>query len=168
MWRQDHNYVTRSTRLGHIDFTSAVQHPLDAETELLCFPVVPADVVESTGGRQLPELYEELIESNQQNDVRHVSQTASAIVDLLTPVVVMLHAWNISPACNTLAHGIGVSGVEVVLHVQAADRIFGYQFRIFGFAENALSPRGFIVRQRRLRWCFIDIVFVASRVIDSI
>ena len=99
---------SRSTRLGHIDFTSAVQHPLDAETEILCFPVVPADFIESIGGRQLPELYEELIESNQQNDVRHLSQIASAIVELLTPVVVMLHAWNISPACKTLAHGIGL------------------------------------------------------------
>lgn len=98
----------RSTRFAHIDLTIDVQHPLDPEAILSCFPVVPADFLESPVGEQLQGLYDQLIETNARGNPDDVSKTANGIVEWLTPVVVTLQNWNIQPACNTLAHGIAL------------------------------------------------------------
>jgi len=98
----------RSTRFGHIEFTTDVRHPFDSETMLSCFPVVPADFIQSSGGQRLQVLYDQLIESNIDDNHDHVVETANGIVEWLTAVVATLHNWNIVPARNTLARGIAL------------------------------------------------------------
>jgi DNA-directed RNA polymerase beta' subunit len=99
---------TRSTRFGHIEFTTDVQHPFDSETVLSCFPVLPADFIQSSGGQRLQALFDQLIESNMNGNHDHVVETTTEIVEWLTPVVVTLHNWNVFPARNTLARGIAL------------------------------------------------------------
>jgi len=99
---------TRRTRFGHIELTTDLQHPFDAETALSCFPVIPADFIASLAGRRLQALYDELIESNTNHKHFQVVETATAIVECLTPVVVTFHNWGVSPECNTLARGMAL------------------------------------------------------------
>jgi hypothetical protein len=98
----------RSTRFGHIGLAKDLQHPFDTGTMLSCFPVVPADFMQSTGGERLQALYDELIGSNVNDDRDHLIATMTGIVEWLTPVVVMLHNWNVFPARNILARGIAL------------------------------------------------------------
>jgi len=46
----------RSIRFGHIDFTTDLRHPFDSDTKLSCFPVIPADFLQSAGGDPLQRL----------------------------------------------------------------------------------------------------------------
>ncbi|MBM4090861.1 MAG: hypothetical protein FJ276_15770 [Planctomycetes bacterium] len=100
---------TRSNRFAHIEIATTVEHPLDPETTLSCFPVVPADFLESPSGQRLQTLYDRLIESNMKGRYQEVSETAAAIVQWLTPAVVVLHNWGVFPARNTLARGIALT-----------------------------------------------------------
>lgn len=50
--------------------------------------------------------------SNANDDRDRLAETATQIVDWLTPVVLTLHNWNVFSSRNTLAHGIGLETRE--------------------------------------------------------
>lgn len=78
---------------------------------LSCFPVVPADFLESPGGERLQEFYDKLIESNSNGNLDEIGETVNGIVAWLLPVVVTLQNWSIQPAAKTLARGIALEVV---------------------------------------------------------
>jgi hypothetical protein len=98
----------RSTRFGHIELTNPVQHPFDTKTMLSCFPVIPGDYIQSPGGEQLQALYDDMIESNANDDHDRLVETLAAIVEWLTPIVLVMDQWNVSPVRNTLARGMAL------------------------------------------------------------
>jgi len=99
---------SRSRRFGHIEFATNVPHPLDPDAMMSCFPVIPADFTQSNKGQPLLRLYDELIESNNDGKHEEVRSITTAIVDLLTPVVLLLHNWSLNDDRDLLAHGIAL------------------------------------------------------------
>ena len=98
----------RSERFGHIEFTTDVPHPFDTEVMMTCFPIVPADFMQSEAGKPLQTLYDQLIASNNDDKPRDVFATTVGIVELLTPVVVILHNWSLHTTRDQLARGIAL------------------------------------------------------------
>jgi hypothetical protein len=99
---------SRSTRFGHIDFFIDIAHPLSPEMRLSCFPVVPADFIQSPGGQRLQALYDQLIEGNLRRNYDDLAISTNTIVECLTPLVVMLNNWSIVTPRDTLARGIAL------------------------------------------------------------
>ncbi len=98
----------RFARFGHIDFPDVIPHPLDPKTMLKCFPVMPAEYLWSATGQQLQELYEQLVEASGDHNQDQIMGLTTAIAELLTPTVVLLHNWNVVPARETFARGVAL------------------------------------------------------------
>lgn len=98
----------RFARFGHIDFPDVIRHPFDPETMLSCFPIMPAEFLNSASGQRLQELYEQLVESSIGHNKDQLVRLTTAIVELLTPTVILLHNWNIVSARDTFASGIAL------------------------------------------------------------
>lgn len=97
----------RATRFGHIDFIDPIRHPFAQDVKILCFPVLPATFLESPGGQQLQDLYDQLIERAASADTEKIADAVMSIADYLTPPVVTAHHWNLAD-CETLAHGLAL------------------------------------------------------------
>jgi Zn finger protein HypA/HybF involved in hydrogenase expression len=99
---------SRCTRFGHIDFSSQVTHPLSEPPVLLkAFPVLPAAFRESTGGRALNGLYEDVLRFLSPFNADAVGKSLSAIAQLLLPIVVDSTRWNVRDA-SLLARGLAL------------------------------------------------------------
>lgn len=101
----------RGSRFGHIDFPDPIAHPFSPDSELWCFPVLPILFIQSPGGRQLPTLYDQLIEAADNQLAARIHEIITSIIDQLTPVVVIAHDWRFAVA-RTLARGLALEPIN--------------------------------------------------------
>lgn len=97
----------RASRFGHIEFSVPIPHPFADDKELECFPVVPAALWASPGGRQLPDLYDRLVASTTRQLPADIEKLVAEIVNELIPIVVLAHEWRLADSA-ILARGLAL------------------------------------------------------------
>jgi hypothetical protein len=98
----------RRTRFGHVELASPVGPPLGSRTDTLkALPILPAAYFQSPGGTRLAELYDALVAANGALELGRVERIEWQICDLLAPMMIQAHLWNIH-AADTFAHGMAL------------------------------------------------------------
>ena len=90
-----------------VELSLPIPHPLsDSGEPVKAFPLLPASYFESAQGAGLAERYEVLLVANRTGNVVDV-HGIEQIVELLLPVAIQSHAWNLRDA-DTLTRGLGL------------------------------------------------------------
>jgi hypothetical protein len=98
----------RRQRFGHIDLPVSIAHSLGENAESLSVvPILPAAFFGSNGGGWLAPLYEDLVRSSAANFVEGIQSEWERLVELLLPVLIVTHDWNLSEA-GTIARGLAL------------------------------------------------------------
>ena len=99
---------SRRTRFGHIELPLTIGHPLGELSDALdAFPVLPAVYFESLSGASVADTYEALLAACARQDEITVIEGTKRIVELLAPLAVEAHRWNLLEA-EMLARGVGL------------------------------------------------------------
>lgn len=98
---------SRATRFGRIELPDPILHPFSSNQMLECFPVVPALLMQSPGGKELPDLYDRLIVAAERKPSAHWTQIIKTIISELLPLAVVLHHWQLDSAI-VLTRGLAI------------------------------------------------------------
>jgi hypothetical protein len=98
----------RHRRFGHIEMTSSLEHPLGKKGESLStIPVLPAAFFESSGGKALAGLYDELILAVLGGSVEELRVGWNRLVELLLPLLTTAQKWDLQEA-SVIARGLAM------------------------------------------------------------
>ena len=98
----------RHQRFGHIEMPLSIEHPLgDKGEQLSTIPVLPATFFESSGGKALAQLYEELILAVFGGSAEEIRFGWNRLVDLLVPVLIFAQKWDLQEA-RVMARGLAL------------------------------------------------------------
>jgi hypothetical protein len=99
---------SRATRFGHIELPDPIPHPFSSDQMLECFPVVPALLMQSPGGKGLPDLYDRLIVAAERKPSTRWAEIIKTIISELLPIAVLLHQWQLDSAI-VLTRGLALN-----------------------------------------------------------
>jgi hypothetical protein len=95
----------RRSRCAHINLPEAIAHPFGGEHDRLAtLPVLPAAFVEAPAGPTLLHAYDNILRST---GPAALSSAFRRLVDLLLPVLVTTHRWNLTDRL-LVAHGMAL------------------------------------------------------------
>lgn len=98
----------RRSRFAHVELTVDVSHPLStSDDSLRFFPILPAGFHQSPAGGQLAESYDDLVRANSSEEHDAMEESVCRIFDILVPVVINAHNWNLADA-ELLAQGLAL------------------------------------------------------------
>jgi DNA-directed RNA polymerase beta' subunit len=98
----------RRLRFGHVELAGDVAHPLATSKEMLrAFPILPASFHQSEAGQPLAESYDDLVRANSREDRTATEEAIHRIFDILVPVVIHAHDWDLLDAAS-LARGLAL------------------------------------------------------------
>ena len=98
----------RHQRFGHMEMPLSIEHPLGEKGEQLStIPVLPATFFESSGGKALAEVYEELILAVYGGSAEKIRFGWNRLVDLLVPVLTFAQKWDLQEA-KVIARGLAL------------------------------------------------------------
>lgn len=99
----------RHRRFGHIEMPSSMEHPLGEKGDCLStIPVLPATFFESSGGKALAELYDDLVLAVLGGSVEEIRVGWNRLVDLLLPLLTVAQKWDLQEA-RTIARGLALA-----------------------------------------------------------
>jgi hypothetical protein len=95
----------RRRRGAHINLAEEISHPLGGENDrLIAVPVLPVSFVEAENGAELVAAYDLIIRGR---DEREIAQGFARLCEVLSPVLVMAHRWDLADRL-LIAHGMGL------------------------------------------------------------
>ncbi len=96
----------RRSRFGHVELSAGIPHPAAQAGEIIeAYPILPAAFFRSPQGADLADLYDDLVRANDSGDPADIAGVVGRIHDLLVPIVIQAHNWNLQDA-DTLARGL--------------------------------------------------------------
>jgi hypothetical protein len=99
---------SRRVRYGHIELPTTLSHPLGEPPDTLdAFPVMPGAYCETAVGGELSNAYDVLLTARLSHDYAAIQAGADRIIELLLPIVIVAHEWNLRDA-TLLARGLGL------------------------------------------------------------
>jgi hypothetical protein len=95
----------RRSRCGHINLPVAILHPMRGDSAPLnVLPVLPVAFIEAPDGADLLRAYDHVLHGG---DARTLSEAFGSLLDVLAPLLVAAHNWNLSERC-LIAHGMAL------------------------------------------------------------